>query len=124
MHQGIDLAAPRGAPVVATADGEVVFAGKKRHYGKVVVIDHGAGYETRYAHLSRISVRVGERVRSGQRIGKVGKSGNATGFHLHYEVRRSAVAVDPWQYLGAELLGKVPGKELAHRPRDRSELAQ
>jgi murein DD-endopeptidase MepM/ murein hydrolase activator NlpD len=102
MHQGIDLAAPRGAPVVATADGEVAYAGRKRRYGKVIVIDHGAGYETRYAHLSRVSVRVGEQVRRGQKIGRVGKSGNATGFHLHYEVRRSTVAVDPWQYLGQD----------------------
>jgi murein DD-endopeptidase MepM/ murein hydrolase activator NlpD len=100
LHQGIDLAAPHGAPVVATADGEVVLAGRKKRYGRIVVINHGAGYETRYAHLSRISVRVGERVRRGQRIGRVGKSGNASGSHLHYEVRRSDVAIDPSLYLG------------------------
>jgi murein DD-endopeptidase MepM/ murein hydrolase activator NlpD len=100
MHEGIDLAAPRGTPVVATAAGTVVFAGRSSgRYGKIVVIDHGNGYQTRYAHLQRVLLRKGEKVRRGQPVGRVGRSGNATGCHLHYEVRLSAVALDPAPFL-------------------------
>ncbi len=98
-HAGIDLAAPKGTPVVATAAGTVTLAGRSGRYGKTVVIDHGNGYETRYAHLSTLLVSQGEAVRRGQRVGRVGKSGNATGPHLHYEVRRHSVAVDPQPFL-------------------------
>jgi len=99
-HQGIDLAAPAGTKVRATADGKVVFAGRDGSYGRTVVIDHRNGYRTRYAHLKRVDTRVGARIRRGDVIGRVGKSGNASGTHLHYEVIRNGVPVDPRPYLG------------------------
>lgn len=98
-HEGIDLAAPKGTPVWVTADGEVVFAGRDRRYGRTVVVDHGGGYATRYAHLKEIETRVGKRVRRGDVIGRVGSSGRASGPHLHYEVLRNGVPVDPRPYL-------------------------
>lgn len=98
-HQGIDLAAPAGTAVRATADGTVIFAGRDGRYGKTVVIDHGGGFHTRYAHLKGIDTAKGKRVRRGDRIGKVGKTGNASGTHLHYEVLRNGVAVNPRAYL-------------------------
>ena len=98
-HQGIDLAAPAGTPVQATADGRIVFAGKDGRYGKTVVVDHGAGYRTRYAHLKKIDTKQGKRVRRGDQIGRVGKSGNASGAHLHYEVLKNGVPVNPRSYL-------------------------
>jgi murein DD-endopeptidase MepM/ murein hydrolase activator NlpD len=100
MHQGIDLAAPKGTPVSATAAGKVVFAGRSGRFGRLVVIDHGGAYETRYAHLKKIKADAGERVERGEVIGTVGRSGNATGYHLHYEVRREGVPVDPRPFLG------------------------
>jgi len=98
-HQGIDLAAPAGTLVWATADGTVVVTGKSGRYGKTVVIDHGAGYRTRYAHLKKIETKKGKRVRRGDVIGKVGKSGNASGAHLHYEVLKNGTPVNPRAYL-------------------------
>ncbi len=98
-HEGIDLAAPAGTPVTATAAGKVVFAGKDGRYGKTVVIDHGGGYRTRYAHLKKIETKKGKRVERGDVIGRVGKSGNASGAHLHYEVLKNGVAVNPRGYL-------------------------
>jgi murein DD-endopeptidase MepM/ murein hydrolase activator NlpD len=95
FHQGIDLVAPRGTPVTATADGVVVGAGREKRYGKVVMIDHADGWQTRYAHLKRIKVKEGTRVRRGDVVGSVGRSGNASGDHLHYEVRRHGTPVDP-----------------------------
>lgn len=98
-HQGIDLATTPGTPVWATADGGVVFAGKERRYGRMVLIDHGGGYRTRYAHLKKIETKKGRRIARGDLIGRVGKSGNASGAHLHYEVLRNGVPVDPRAYL-------------------------
>ncbi|HSN54385.1 MAG TPA: M23 family metallopeptidase, partial [Candidatus Sulfomarinibacteraceae bacterium] len=77
FHQGVDLAVPKGSPVWATADGEVVFAGRDGRYGRTVVIDHGSGYRTRYAHLKTIETERGKRVRRGDVVGRVGKSGRA-----------------------------------------------
>lgn len=94
-HQGVDFRAPRGTKVVATADGVVAFAGRSGDYGRMVVVDHGNGWETRYAHLHRIKVEKGDRVRRGRKLGTVGHSGNAGGNHLHYEVRRGGVPIDP-----------------------------
>ncbi len=94
-HQGIDLAAPPGTKVKSTADGRVTFAGKSGDFGRLVVIDHGGGWETRYAHLKKITVGRGDRVRRGDGVGTVGHSGNASGDHLHYEVRYDGDAVDP-----------------------------
>lgn len=99
-HQGIDLSAPKGTPVRATADGKVVAAGRDGAYGRTVIIVHGTGLSTRYAHLKRIKVRPGERVRRGDTVGTVGASGRASGSHLHYEVRREGRPVDPRPFLG------------------------
>jgi len=93
------MAAPKGSPVHATAAGVVRFSGRAGNYGRMIVIDHGGGYETAYAHLSRSRVNEGTGVRPGQVIGAVGDTGNATAPHLHYEVRRYGEAVDPIHYL-------------------------
>jgi len=93
-HPGIDITAPYGTPVHATADGEVVFAGRDRGYGAMVVVDHGTT-RTRYAHLSAIWVRVGQALRRGEPLGALGGTGRATGPHLHYEVRIGDEPVDP-----------------------------
>jgi len=98
-HQGIDLAAPAGTRVTATAAGRVSFAGRSGDFGRMVVIDHRDGWQTAYAHLKRIKIGKGDRVKRGTLIGTVGKSGNATGTHLHYEVRRNGTPVDPRPYL-------------------------
>ncbi|MCG6925580.1 MAG: M23 family metallopeptidase [Acidobacteria bacterium] len=86
FHPGIDVSTPRGTPVVAPADGVVVFVGKKRGYGKALVIDHGYGVVTRYGHLDGWNVRPGQRVRRGDSIAFVGNTGRSTAPHLHYEV--------------------------------------
>lgn len=99
LHQGIDIAAPKGTPVHATAPGRVVFAESWGAYGRIVVLDHGNGYETRYAHLHRISAKPGRTVRRGEELGKVGRTGNATGYHLHYEVRHQGQPLDPVRFL-------------------------
>ncbi|NTZ41502.1 M23 family metallopeptidase [Altererythrobacter sp. SALINAS58] len=94
-HQGIDIAASAGTPIRATANGFVSVAGWGGGYGLLVTIDHPAGLQTRYAHLSRLNVRPGQDVAQGDIIGFVGSTGNSTGPHLHYEVRRDGLAVDP-----------------------------
>lgn len=99
FHKGIDLPAPRGTAVVAAAAGTVSLVANQGAYGRYVVIDHGNGYQTLYAHLLEFQTRPGARVAAGQRIGSVGKSGNATGYHLHYEVHRRGQTVDPMAYL-------------------------
>ena len=101
-HQGVDFSAPRGTKVVATADGVVSFAGRTGDYGRMVVVDHGNGWETRYAHLHRIKVEKGDRLRRGRELGTVGHSGNAGGDHLHYEVLRHGVPIDPRPTLGGD----------------------
>jgi murein DD-endopeptidase MepM/ murein hydrolase activator NlpD len=99
-HEGIDIAAARGTRVRATAPGLVIVAGRGHGaYGRLVVIDHGDGWETRYAHLASIEVRKADRVHRGAVIGQVGRSGNATSSHLHYEVRRDGTALDPQPFL-------------------------
>lgn len=94
-HYGVDFRADKGTNVFSAADGRVVFAGKQRGFGKLVIIDHGGGVETYYAHLSRIKTKEGKRVDRGDRVGLVGKTGNATGAHLHFEVRIAGRPVDP-----------------------------
>lgn len=98
-HKGIDLSAPTGTPVYATADGVVGKAEWFSSYGLFVSIGHGAELETRYAHMSRLAVAAGERVRKGDVIGYVGSTGRSTGPHLHYEVRVSGEAVNPIPYM-------------------------
>lgn len=94
-HYGVDWTAPRGTPVYSTAAGVVSFAGRQRGYGNIVIIQHENGYESRYAHLNRIRVQQGQRVKRGQHIGGVGRTGAATGTHLHYEVRINGTPYDP-----------------------------
>ena len=101
MHTGLDLHGETGDPVRATADGTVTSAGWSGGYGRVVDIDHGNGLTTRYGHLSTIDVRVGQSVKAGQIIGKVGSTGRSTGPHLHYETRLRKEAVDPQKFLRA-----------------------
>ena len=101
MHSGVDFAAGLGTPLYATADGVVTHAGWQSGYGRLVKIQHEFGIETRYAHLSRLRVKVGQRVSRGQRIGDMGASGRVTGVHLHYEVRVGGKAVNPMIYIKA-----------------------
>lgn len=101
MHSGIDMAAPRGTPLYATADGVVTFAGWQSAYGWLVKVQHEFGIETRYAHQSRINVKVGQRVSRGDRIGDMGASGRVTGVHVHYEVRVGGEPVNPMVYFKA-----------------------
>lgn len=98
-HHGIDLAAPTGTPVYATADGTVSMAQYYGAYGNYVQVEHGGEMQTRYAHLSRLSVPNGVRVTKGQLIGYVGSTGRSTGPHLHYEVRIAGKAVNPLPYM-------------------------
>ncbi|MDZ5697037.1 M23 family metallopeptidase [Chelativorans sp. M5D2P16] len=98
-HAGVDFRVRHGAAVRAGGGGTVVKAGWNGSYGRMVEIDHGDGFSTRYAHLSRVAVKAGETVRPGQVIGRVGSSGRSTGPHLHYEVRRSDTAVDPLTFI-------------------------
>lgn len=95
FHAGIDLAASHGTPVTATSSGRVTSAARRGAAGNMVVIDHGGGIETRYAHLSRFAVRPGDRVTENQVIGFVGSTGRSTGPHLHYETRSYGRPVDP-----------------------------
>ncbi|OYX65247.1 MAG: hypothetical protein B7Y88_09730 [Sphingomonadales bacterium 32-64-17] len=102
-HKGVDLAAPTGTPVYATADGLVGMAQPFSSYGNYVQIEHGGAMQTRYAHLSSYVVHVGDNVQKGDLIGYVGSTGRSTGPHLHYEVRVSGEAVNPIPYMTAEL---------------------
>ena len=99
-HQGIDLAAPVGTPIFATADGMVTAAGwNSGGYGNLIKVDHGRGIETRYGHLSAILVSPGQRVVRGQQIARMGSTGRSTGSHLHYEVRIDDHAVNPIPFM-------------------------
>jgi murein DD-endopeptidase MepM/ murein hydrolase activator NlpD len=96
FHTGVDFEAGRGDPIHAAGAGRVIFAGYNAGgYGRLVVIRHARGVTTWYAHLSRFAVHRGERVRAGQLVGRVGATGNATGPHLHFEVRLRGAAVNP-----------------------------
>ena len=103
MHTGLDMRGDTGDPVRATANGVVTMAGVNGGYGKMIEIKHGNGLATRYAHLHAIDVKVGERVRIGQVIGKLGSTGRSTGPHLHYETRVDVDPVDPQRFLRAGL---------------------
>jgi len=108
MHSGIDLAGPMGTPVYATADGVVGRAGWARGYGNLVQLEHGKGIETRYGHLSKILVHVGQHVKRGDLIAKMGSTGRSTGSHLHYEVRLDGHAVNPLPFLqSADYLASI-----------------
>ncbi len=101
MHYGLDFAGPVGTKIVATAPGKVVHAGRKGAYGRLVEIDHGHGFKTRYGHLSKIYVKKGEQVTLGQEIGVQGNSGRSTGAHLHYEVRFNNKPLNPYKFVKA-----------------------
>lgn len=98
-HKGIDFSAPAGSDVLATAAGVVTFAGVKDGYGNVVELGHGDGLSTRYAHNAKLAVKVGELVRKGQVIAKVGSTGRSTAPHVHYEVQRDGLFLNPAKYL-------------------------
>jgi murein DD-endopeptidase MepM/ murein hydrolase activator NlpD len=100
FHVGLDFLAPAGEAVAAAENGRVVFAARHDGWGKLIVLAHGSGVRTFYAHLSRIDVRLGQRVAGGSTVGLVGATGRATGPHLHFEVRLRGAAVDPATALG------------------------
>jgi murein DD-endopeptidase MepM/ murein hydrolase activator NlpD len=98
MHPGIDWGAPRGTPGRAAAAGQVSFVGlQSGEYGNTVIIDHGGGFQTVYAHLSTIAVHLGDCIEVGANVGAAGSTGLSTGMGVHFEVRRDGVAVDPMQ---------------------------
>jgi hypothetical protein len=100
FHTGIDIAVPSGTPVHVTGDGVVEAAGWRGGYGKLVIVDHGNGLETCYAHLSQLLVVPGQEVRRNETIALTGTTGHTTGPHIHYEVRVAGTAVNPYRYLG------------------------
>lgn len=101
LHAGIDIVADNGTPVRSPADGNIIFAGDKQGYGKVVVVDHGYGIRTLHAHVSKFFVSSGMRVRRGDKIAEVGKTGKATAPHLHYEIRKNGMPVNPTTFFSA-----------------------
>jgi murein DD-endopeptidase MepM/ murein hydrolase activator NlpD len=110
FHKGVDISAPSGMPVRAAADGIVVHAEfASGGYGRLVVIDHGGGIQTYYAHLSKFYVKAGQEVRAGETVGAVGSSGRVTAPHLHYEVRLGGAPVNPYNYLAkAKVFQAIP----------------
>jgi murein DD-endopeptidase MepM/ murein hydrolase activator NlpD len=102
MHGGIDWAAPAGTPVVAAAGGRVTFAGVEGAYGQTVLVDHGGGWSTRYAHLSAIDVRAGDCIAALSGIGKVGSTGITSGTLLHFEVIHDGTSIDPMRIPAVE----------------------
>jgi len=99
FHKGLDIATRIGTPIIAPADGLVVFAAREGNYGRMIAINHGYSMKTRYGHLNKFRVKKGDRVKRGQIIGEVGKSGRSTGPHLHYEVHLNGVPVNPLRYI-------------------------
>ena len=115
FHEGVDLAGAAGQPVYATGDGvvestQINFSG----YGNVIVIDHGFGYKTRYAHLKEINVTAGQVVIRGDKIGTLGSSGLSTGPHLHYEVIYRGTQINPWNYLNPDISPEEYNKQARH----------
>jgi murein DD-endopeptidase MepM/ murein hydrolase activator NlpD len=111
FHRGVDICAPVGTTVRASADGIVLHAGYSSGYGRLVVIDHGNRLQTFYAHLSRFGVVAGQEVRRGEVIGEVGTSGRATAPHLHYEVRQHGNPVNPYPYLVRATVAQAARKD-------------
>ncbi|MBM7572500.1 M23 family metallopeptidase [Aquibacillus albus] len=99
LHTGIDIAGPYGTSIYATANGEVVFAGRDGGYGKAVVIEHTPVLDTKFAHLAEITVEEGEQVNKGDIIGHMGSTGRSTGVHLHYEIIKDGTPIDPYSYM-------------------------
>ena len=116
MHRGIDYSAPTGTPIRAAAPGVVTWAGEQGSYGELVIVDHGNGVETRYAHQAWVDVAVGDVVNAGDVLGAVGSTGRSTGPHLHFELRVGGEAIDPQPWMtGAEsaLLGASSSRQVA-----------
>ena len=111
MHNGIDFKGAVGSPILAAGSGKVVHVGWKGGYGKTVEIEHGNGMITRYAHMSRFDVELGETVEAGEKIGGIGSTGRSTGPHLHFEVRIGGKAVNPRKFLetAPDVLKEVRG---------------
>lgn len=107
FHTGVDISTAYGQAVIAPADGAVAFAGESGGYGRLLILEHGQGISTRYGHLAGFAVAEGQRVRRGDVIGYVGRSGRSTGPHLHYEVRIQDVPVNPHKYLRISLAQNV-----------------
>lgn len=107
-HLGLDLAAPKGTPILASRGGTVIYRGRDfRGFGNLIMIESPGGWATLYAHLDRFMVTEGQKVAMGEIIGSMGRTGRATGVHLHFEIRRNKVAVDPLPYLpGGSKLAK------------------
>jgi murein DD-endopeptidase MepM/ murein hydrolase activator NlpD len=99
MHEGLDISNRGGTPVVATAEGIISDTGNDLVHGKILVISHGFGMTTRYSHLSKVMVRVGQKVKRGDKVAEVGTTGRTTGPHLHYEVRLNGIPVNPMRYI-------------------------
>lgn len=119
MHTGIDFTSPTGTPIYATGDGRVTKpSGSMAGYGKTVIIDHGYGYKSLYAHMSKIAVRPGQKIKRGQIIGYVGNTGISTGPHLHYEVHKNDKAVNPVHFFFQDLSPEEYNQvlEIASRP--------
>ncbi|MFA6749234.1 MAG: M23 family metallopeptidase, partial [Candidatus Riflebacteria bacterium] len=96
---GIDIAAPKGTPILAATNGKVIYAGRRSGYGNLIIVSHANGYSTRYAHCSSIIARKGQQVKAGQIIGRVGATGVATGNHLHFEVRKNGKTLNPVSFI-------------------------
>ena len=113
FHKGVDISATYGTKIRATADGIVVHADVERGYGKLVIVDHGAGLQTYYAHLSRFYVKTGQVIVRGEYVGEVGTTGRVTAPHLHYEVRSYGVPQNPYRYLArADIFQQASASQL------------
>jgi murein DD-endopeptidase MepM/ murein hydrolase activator NlpD len=113
FHKGVDISAPTGTPVHSAAEGVVVLAEPVAGgYGRLVIIDHGGGVQTYYAHLSKINVHTGQEVHRGDTLGLVGSSGRTTAPHLHYEVRVDGSPRNPWRYLASAGVYRQTPKDL------------
>ena len=95
LHQGIDIASTRNTSIYSTAEGKVVFSGRKVGYGKTIIVDHGNGYKTLYAHVAKLLVCKGETVKQGAQIAKMGSTGKSTSTHLHYEISYKGKQINP-----------------------------
>jgi murein DD-endopeptidase MepM/ murein hydrolase activator NlpD len=99
IHKGLDFAAPVGALILASDGGIVTYSGYEKDYGNLIIIDHGNGYETFYAHLNDLGAALGETVPKGRAIGWVGSTGRSTGPHLHFEIRKNGISIDPGYFM-------------------------